>query len=321
MNQILSFQNTENGRKIMKNNIKHLCIFLILFAICLIVMGSWRLYKNLTKKVSVIKPEIVGYINSNKTKFSVNSAVGIKKIAYSWNNGEDTIIEKFGEKNFQFEIDNRIGVNELTLKSFGVDGSTVIYEGINIVFEDETPGDDVIDMPIEDKLTAIQNDKNKPTISLTAESGKVVITASDDVMMSHVTYCWNDGEEIKITGLSNDEKTLSEKVEALKGDNVLKIKAYDIAGNVAEVERKIHGTDGPSISVKKSDDQLIVNVSDEYGITKIEYNFNNEEKTIENIEGTTYEFCLDLIDGDNFIIINAYEGNVKTEYKGKTQKS
>ncbi len=323
MNQILMFRNTENSQKIIKKNAKHLCIYLILFALILVGEGGWKLYSNLKKEVYVIKPEITGNIELDKTIFNVKSEVGIKKIAYAWNNGEETIIDKSGEKEFSFEVNNPIGVNELALKSYAVDGSTVTYDTIKIVYDepdDEFGGPDA-EIPQEvDKKTAIENDKNPPTVSLTAEPGKVIITVSDDVMMDYVAYSWNDGEEVKITGLSADEKTLSAKIDAMKGDNKLKIKAYDKAGNVKEFEKDVHGTDGPEISVTKNDTQLMIKVTDEYEITKIEYNFNNEEKTIDNIEGNTYEFTLDLVDGENFIIIKAYEGNVKKEYKGKTTK-
>ena len=323
MNQILMFRNTENSQKIIKKNAKHLCIYLILFALILVGEGGWKLYSNLKKEVYVIKPEITGNIELDKTIFNVKSEVGIKKIAYAWNNGEETIIDKSGEKEFSFEVNNPIGVNELALKSYAVDGSTVTYDTIKIVYDepdDEFGGPDA-EIPQEvDKKTAIENDKNPPTVSLSAEPGKVIITVSDDVMMDYVAYSWNDGEEVKITGLSADEKTLSAKIDAMKGDNKLKIKAYDKAGNVKEFEKDVHGTDGPEISVTKNDTQLMIKVTDEYEITKIEYNFNNEEKTIDNIEGNTYEFTLDLVDGENFIIIKAYEGNVKKEYKGKTTK-
>lgn len=323
MNQILMFRNTENSQRIIKTNAKHLCIYLILFALILVGEGGWKLYTNLKKEVYVSKPEITGNIDLDKTVFNVKSEVGIKKITYAWNNGEETTINKSGEKEFSFEVNNPIGVNELALKSYAVDGSTVTYDTIKIVYDepdDEFGGPDA-EIPQEvDKKTAIENDKNPPTISLTAEPGKVIITVTDDVMMDYVAYSWNDGEEVRITGLSADEKTLSAKIDALKGDNKLKVKAYDKAGNVKEFEKDVHGTDGPEISVTKNDTQLMIKVTDEYEITKIEYNFNNEEKTIENIEGNTYEFALDLVDGENFIIVKAYEGNVKKEYKGKTTK-
>ena len=323
MNQILSFKITENGRKILKNNTKHLCMFLIIFSIILIGEGAWRLYTNLNKNVDIIKPEIIGTIKSDKTVFNVKSEIGIKEIVYSWNGWVETRIDKSGENNFNFDVENPIGVNELLIKTTDVNGGTVTYNNIKIVYDE----DDGLGAPEDDSQTglidwetAVANDKKEPMVVLTAEKGKVVITASDDVMMSYITYSWNGGEEVKVTGLSEDEKTLSTKVDALKGDNKIKIKAYDKAGNCKELEKDVHGTDGPKISVKKNDGKLIINVTDEYSITKIEYNFNNEEKSIENIEGNNYEFTLDLKDGDNFIIINAYEGNVKSEYKGKTKK-
>ena len=298
-------------------------MFLIIFSIILIGEGAWRLYTNLNKNVDIIKPEIIGTIKSDKTVFNVKSEIGIKEIVYSWNGGVETRIDKSGENNFNFDVENPIGVNELLIKTTDVNGGTVTYNNIKIVYDE----DDGLGAPEDDSQTglidwetAVANDKKEPMVVLTAEKGKVVITASDDVMMSYITYSWNGGEEVKVTGLSEDEKTLSTKVDALKGDNKIKIKAYDKAGNCKELEKDVHGTDGPKISVKKNDGKLIINVTDEYSITKIEYNFNNEEKSIENIEGNNYEFTLDLKDGDNFIIINAYEGNVKSEYKGKTKK-
>lgn len=168
--------------------------------------------------------------------------------------------------------------------------------------------------------TAVANDKTEPMVSLSSESGKVIITATDDVLMSYVVYSWNGGEEITVTGLSDDEKSLIAKIDALKGDNKIKIKAYDKAGNVKEIEKDVHGTDGPQINVKRDDEKIFINVSDQYGITKIEYNFNNDIKTIENIEGTNYDLTLDLKDGENTIIIDAYEGTVKNEYRGMTTK-
>lgn len=328
MNQILSFQNTANGRKILLKNTRNLGIFLILFALVLIIEGSWNLHTNLNKKSDVDKPIVVGQRSADKTIFNVKSNIGVQKIIYMWNNGEESIIEKNGEKETIFEIENRIGINELIIKIVDSNGNTITYDNIKIVYE-EGEEDDGLGAPDEEQNqekenvdweTAVASDKIPPTVTLTAEKGKVVITASDDVRMSHVVYSWNNGDETTVTGLSEDEKSLSARIDCLKGDNKIKIKAYDKAGNVKEIEKDVHGTDGPKIVVKKDEGKILVNVTDEYGITKIEYNFNGEEKTIDNIEGTSYDITLDLQDGENYVIINAYEGNVKTEYKGKTTK-
>ena len=53
---------------------------------------------------------------------------------------------------------------------------------------------------------------------------------------------------------------------------------------------------------------------------EIIYNFNGQEKTIDNINQKEYQLKLDLIDGTNYVIVNAYNQNNKSEYKGKTTK-
>lgn len=331
MNQILSFQTSANGRKIIRNNLKHLCILLIIFALIMISEGGWRLYTNLNKKVNVDKPILIGHRNLNKTVFNIKANNGVQKITYKWISDEETIIneetaiERSGEKETSFEIDNRIGVNYLSIKIIDSIGNTIIYNDVKIVYDEEEIINPINEQdPPSDQSweEAVTNDNVNPTVELSTEKGKVVINARDNVKMSYVTYKWNDGEETKITGLSEDEKSVIASIDAMRGDNVLKIKAVDKAGNIKEFEKEVHGTDGPQISVKKDQEagKIIANITDEYGITKIEYNFNNENKTIDNIEGTSYKLEFDLIDGDNFVIIHAYEGNVKSEYKGKTTK-
>ncbi|MBR2744709.1 MAG: hypothetical protein IKE01_05400 [Clostridia bacterium] len=323
MNQILSFQTSAGGRKILFKNTKNLCIFLIIFAIALICSGGYRLYVNINKEADIAKPVIVGHINGNKTTFNIKSNIGLQKIIYAWNNGEDCVITSAGEHEKNIEIDNRIGVNELKLKIIDSDNNTITYDNIKIVYDEDSSmliNDDNQQNQTISLEEALKNDKTPPVISLSAETATVVVDAIDDLKMSYILYSWNGGEETKVTGLSEDERTLTAKIDALKGYNKIKIKAYDLAGNVKEIEKEVHGTGGPKIAVTREDDQIVVNVTSEYGITKIEYDFNEEVKTIDNIEGNTYELRLDLVDGVNYIVMSAYEGSVKAEYKGKTTK-
>ena len=328
MNQILTSQTAEGGRRILLNNIKYMCIFFMLFGLIILGEGGWNLYCNLSMEADVEKPIVIGQQNGLKTSFQVNSGIGVQKIIYSWNNGEETVIEKEGQKALSFDVDNRIGENDLILKIVDMDGNTITYNNIKIVYEQEQtqntttpePTTETTPQTEEEWKKAIENDKTEPMITLSSEKGKVVINAIDDVKMSYVTYKWNDGDEKKITGLSDDEKTLNAKIDALKGDNKLTVKAYDFAGNVKEMTKDVHGTDGPKIAVTKEDGKIKAVVTNEYNLTKIEYNFNGEETVVENINNTSYEFTLDLVDGENYIIIYAYEGAVKAEYKGKTTK-
>lgn len=326
MNQILTCETVESGRRILLNNVKRMCIFFMLFGGILLGEGCLNLYTNLSTVANVEKPIVIGHQSGGKTIFDINSSIGVKKIIYAWANGEETILDQNDQNFTSFEIENRIGENDLILKIIDSEGNTITYNNIKIVYDQQEVPPPVEDptsglVTDEDWQKAIENDKSAPLVTLGAEKGKVVIMAVDDIKMSYVIYKWNeDGEETKITGLSEDEKSLNARIDAMKGDNKLFIKAYDFAGNVKEMDKDVHGTDGPKITVNREDDKIKVNVTDDYGITKIEYNFNGEETTVENIEGTSYNFDLDLVDGDNYIIINAFEGSVKTEYKGKTKK-
>lgn len=316
MNQILSFQSSENGQRQIRKNVRSFAVFIILFALILIGEGGWRLYQNKNKKVYIDTPTINITRNGAKTILDISSDIGIQKIFYTWDDGIENEIVKTGEKQVTEEISNNIGIYDLTLRIVDSNGNTITYDPVKIAYE-ENGTEDNSDV---DWTVLVANDKTMPTVSLSAAQGKVVIEAVDDVLMSYVTYNWNGGEETTVTGLSEDEKTIKAEIDVLKGDNTLYVKAYDKAGNVNEYEREIHGTDGPEITVKREGDEIIVNITDEFGITKIEYNFNNEEKVIDNISETTYELRLPLVDGENFIIISAYESNVMKQYKGKTTK-
>lgn len=323
MNQILAFHNFGNSKEEMKKAIRVFSLLIVLFAIILIAEGLYGYNQLKNKKVDIDTPEIKIIRNNGTTKLNIYSIIGVQKVIYSWSDGVETIVEKTGENEFELDIDPLIGTNDFNIKIIDSDGNTIIYDPIKIAFEGNEENvvnnNEQVDENIDWEV-AIKTDTTKPKINLSATKGKIVINVVDNVKMSYITYAWNDGEETKVTGLSEDEKSLDVEIDAKKGDNILKIKAYDKAGNVEELEKEVHGTDGPNIDVKKENGKIVVKVTDEYGITKIKYNFNGEEKTIDNINQNAYELRLDMIDGENYIILEAYENSVKSEYKGKTTK-
>ncbi len=324
MNQILAFHNFGNSKEEMKKAIKVFCLLIVLFAVILITEGIFGYNQLKNRKVNIPTPEIDVVRNDGVTKLNIYSIIGVQKIIYSWSDGLENVVEKSGEKELNLDIDTAIGINDLNIKIIDSDGNTIVYDPIKIAYEgnenqNTTENNGQITENV-DWEKAIQSDKTKPKINLSANGGKVVINVVDDVKMSYITYAWNDEEETKVTGLSEDEKSLNIEIEPKKGNNTLKIKAYDKAGNTEELEKEVHGTDGPDIDVKREADQIIIKVSDEYGITKIKYNFNGDEKTIDNINQNEYELKLDMKDGENYVIIEAYENSVKTEYKGKATK-
>lgn len=317
MNQILSFQTIGNSKIQLKKVIRFFSIFIILFALILVIEGSFGYYKNKNKKV-VIKetPDINIQRDNGTTILNITSNIGVQKVIYSWNDGIEDSVEEGGKNNIEVKIPTTIGTNDLNIKIIDSNGNTIVYNPVKISYEENQ----------EENVNweeAIKTDKTKPKVSIESVKGKIVITATDDVKMSYVTYSWNEEEENKITGLSDDEKTLTTEIDSTnvkKGTNKLIVKAYDKAGNVETVEKEVQGANGSEIKVNQENGELVVNVKNDINITKIEYNFNGEEKTIDNINQKEYTFKLQMKDGENKISISAYADALKSDYQNTFTK-
>ena len=315
MNQILSFQTIGNSKIQLKKVIRFFSIFIILFALILVIEGSFGYYKNKNKKV-VIKetPDINIQRDNGTTILNITSNIGVQKVIYSWNDGIEDSVEEGGKNNIEVKIPTTIGTNDLNIKI--IDSNGIVYNPVKISYEENQ----------EENVNweeAIKTDKTKPKVSIESVKGKIVITATDDVKMSYVTYSWNEEEENKITGLSDDEKTLTTEIDSTnvkKGTNKLIVKAYDKAGNVETVEKEVQGANGSEIKVNQENGELVVNVKNDINITKIEYNFNGEEKTIDNINQKEYTFKLQMKDGENKISISAYADALKSDYQNTFTK-
>ena len=317
MNQILSFQTIGNSKIQLKKVIRFFSIFIILFALILVIEGSFGYYKNKNKKV-VIKetPDINIQRDNGTTILNITSNIGVQKVIYSWNDGIEDSVEEGGKNNVEVKIPTTIGTNDLNIKIIDSNGNTIVYNPVKISYEENQ----------EENVNweeAIKTDKTKPKVSIESVKGKIVITATDDVKMSYVTYSWNGEEENKITGLSDDEKTLTTEIDSTnvkKGTNKLIVKAYDKAGNIETVEKEVQGANGSEIKVNQENGELVVNVKNDINITKIEYNFNGEEKTIDNINQKEYTFKLQMKDGENKISISAYADALKSDYQNTFTK-
>jgi len=317
MNQILSFQTMGNSKIQLKKVIRFFSIFIILFALILIIEGSFGFYRNKNKKVIIKEtPNINIQRDNGTTILNITSNIGVQKVIYSWNDGIEDSVEEGGKNNVEVKIPTTIGTNDLNIKIIDSNGNTIVYNPVKISYEENQ----------EENVNweeTIKTDKTKPKVSIESVKGKIVITATDDVKMSYVTYSWNGEEENKITGLSDDEKTLTTEIDSTnvkKGTNKLIVKAYDKAGNVETVEKEVQGANGSEIKVNQENGELVVNVKNDINITKIEYNFNGEEKTIDNINQKEYTFKLQMKDGENKISISAYADALKSDYQNTFTK-
>ena len=162
-------------------------------------------------------------------------------------------------------------------------------------------------------------DKSKPVISIENSNGKLLVTAKDETEIAYFSYQWEGSEEQKVSPSEEDKTTVKQEIEVQKGTQKLTLTAVDTAGNIETTTKKIIGSNGPEIKASLSDGNIVVKVTDEFGITKIEYTHNEEEHTVEGIpeNAKEFEFKVPLKDGDNYLKINAYENSIMTEYKCK----
>lgn len=317
MNQILSFKTIGNSKVQLKKVIKFFSVFIIFFGIILATEGAFGYYQNKNKNVIIGEtPNISIKRNNDITILNITSKIGVHKIIYSWNDGIETTMEKSGEKELEVEIPTTLGTNDLNIKIVDSNGNTITYDSVKIAYDGAQDTN-------ENWEEAVKNDKTKPILTVESVKGRIVITAKDDVKMSYVTYSWNGEEENKVTGLSDDEKSLTTEIDSRsvkKGTNKLVVKAYDKAGNVETVEKEVQGANGSEIQVNQEDDNIVIKVKNDINITKIVYTFNGEEKTIDNINKNEYEFKLPLKDGENKISISAYADSLKSDYENTFTK-
>lgn len=304
MNQIL-VTNEENGSnsKGFKPVIRFFAIVAIVFAIVLIVEGGIHLYKSLNENTDFAKPELGYEKNGSSIIIKLSDEIGINKIIYSWNGGSETTISADGKKSLSYEIEVPQGDNKLAIKVKDVEGHETKFEDISITFTEE---DDTV----------------KPEINIENENGKLAVTAKDDKEMDYITYQWEGSEEVKIENNEQDKTIIKQSIDVEKGTKKLTVVAVDKTGNKTTITKKIIGSNGPTITASLDGDNFVIKVTDEFGITKIEYTHNDEKKTVEGIptNAKEFEFRVPLKDGVNLLKINAYENGIMTEYKCKKTK-
>ena len=328
MNQILMFQSNESSKKQINNVVKFFGVVILIFGLIFIGEGIWGYIDLKNRDVKIETPEMHVERMNDYIAVNVSSKVGISQIKYYWkimnetNVSKETIEKTNGQKEASINIPALNGTNELYLEVLDNDGNIIKYDPIMISYENISNGGNNQNPPSNetDWAELIKNDKVKPKIKLEAINGKVKVTATDNLKMSYITYKWNDDEETTVTGLSEDEKTVETSLEVGEGNSKLTVTAVDRAGNQEIIERSIQGVKGPALSVRKEDGKIIAEIDDDEIITKVVYNFNGEETTIDNINEKHYELTLELVDGTNYVIIDAYRNDVKSTYKGKTTK-
>ena len=304
MNQIL-ITNDKKGEfsKDIKPVIKFFAIVIIIVALLLLSIGGYNLYNSLKNKNAYPKPSLSVEKNGSAVSINVKGEIGVNKLEYSWNDGNITVLKGNGKKDVSFDIEIPQGDNTLNISVIDVEGNKTNFNGTQVAF---TNTDDTV----------------KPVISIVNSDGKLVITATDEKEIVYLSYQWEGEEEVKIDASEDNKQSITQKVDVQKGTKKLTISAADKTGNKETITKNVVGSNGPEIKVTVENQNFVVKVTDEYGLTKIEYTLNNKVYTVEDLpsKAKEFEFKVPLEDGVNYLKINAYENVLMTEFKCKKTK-
>jgi len=304
MNQIL----VTNDEKGFKNNsikpiVRFFAVVAIVFALVMIGGGSFNLYKSLGTNKDYARPELRLEKNGSSMNVKVDGEIGINQVIYAWGKGNETIVNANGRKNFNFDIEIPQGENTLKTKIIDVEGNKTKFEDVAVTFSES-------------------DDSTKPVISIEKVDGKLSITAIDETELDYFSYKWEDSDEVKITPSESDKKVIKQVLDVQKGTKQLTLVAVDKAGNKAFSNKKVIGSNGPTIKASIADNNFVVKVTAESAITEIQYTLNDETSKINNIpkDAKEFEFKVPLKEGANYLKINAYENGIMSEYKCKKTK-
>lgn len=295
MNQILI---TGEEKVKVKKEKKPLSINVIVsfFAICVIILGICIISGSVYAKEKInevvaanAKPQVdINRNDENNTiEINVKHIRGITKIAYRWNDEENTVIDGKNRKNITETIDLIGGENILTVVITEENGQTVTYEKKYKV-------------------------GNIPVIKLEAVSNGVQITAtSEEAKISYISYNWDDGEEQKITV---DEKEYSGVINAPKGLHTLKIEVVDSNDMKAKKEQAVVGDTEPDLTeepkVVNGKATFVIDASDDEGITTMEITHNKGTKqTIQVNDKTAHQEVVMTSGETNYLTVTVTNVN------------
>ncbi|OKZ65093.1 MAG: hypothetical protein BHW02_04940 [Clostridium sp. 28_12] len=303
MNQILDTGEEKLRKKVNKTKkVKRVLpvnVIVVFFALGIIILGICMISGSVYAKDKInevvlasAKPQvdITRNDDDNTVEINVNHVRGIARIAYKWNNDEETVIDGNNRKNISEKIDLIGGENTLTVTITEENGQSVTYEKKYQV-------------------------GNIPVIKLEAVSNGVKLTATSEAKIENIIYNWDEGEEQKIEVGNTSYEGI---INAPKGKHILKIKVVDENKMEAKKEQEVVGDTEPTVTVKPQfvDGKVafVIEASDDEKLEKIEITHNGGAKQTEEINGTTYHKDIIMTTGEtNTLIVTATNLNGLTK--------
>lgn len=303
MNQILYTQKSKKGNKLeIKGVIVFFAITVMLFGICLTAQGVYAMFLNKNQEAqNPVEPEIFKPIidiqrQENEIIVKITHNKPISQITYNWNEEENKTIIVNNKTEITETIELPIGNNILNLSVIDINGEKTEYQKEYIV-----------------------EGQGKPIVELSITSdNKIKISANDTHGLQHLTYSWNDGEQTKIEPNPETLNIIEKIIEIPLGQNTLKVTATNDAQIQTTKTIDVKGIKKPILTVEQKGAKLYIRAEDEEGMKIVNYTLNGKKYQLNFGTTKVIEYLQDLEEGENTIIIQAYNINdAVTELKGK----
>ena len=257
-----------------------------IFAICIIILGicmatgSTYAREKINETVEAnAKPTVEMNRNddTNTIDIEVSHIRGIKEIKYKWNNGNEEIIQGNNQTKIQKSIPLIGGQNTLTVSVTEENGQT----------------------------------------ELSSVSNGVKVKATSKEKLASITYKWDDGAVEKI---DVSEETYEGIINAPGGKHTLDITATDINGNIGTKTQVVVGDTAPTVTIKASiidgKKMFVIDAEDDTGLANVEIILNDNTVDKTEVSGKTYHKEIEILQGENKIIVKAYNINELETLKG-----
>ena len=165
-------------------------------------------------------------------------------------------------------------------------------------------------LPEDILVKAGEYNAEETEITLEAVSNGVKLTATSEVEIQYISYAWDNGEPTQIeVGNTTYEGT----IETPQGRHTLNIEVVDINNNKGTKEQVVVGDTAPTLTVNPArvDGKLVftIDAEDDEEISRIEITLNDGEKQIIEVNAETYHGEVEIVDGENRLVVTAYNLN------------
>lgn len=309
MNQILQVNENQNGREK-----KNLTVFIVIGIIILIVLAiiisalilNSNSNGNMTNQntnvnnlenniISSEEPQIMlRQMNTTKLRISVESpmGLGLSKLIYNWNYGQEEIIDIEGNTTIEEIIDIPMGRNTIYISVLDINNKEYTWHQ-EFGIEGEGP---------------IESDK-KPLINLAVIGNNIKIEVTSEIELSKISYQWNsESEKVEDMLTYEDKMNYEKQIEIPIGQNNLLVIAEDVQGNKAEISQTIKGITKATTTVNVEDGYWHFTVTGKENIEKVEFVINGKKYLMNTTtfgETQKVHYKIKLEEGKNYLIITS----------------